>query len=146
MPLSRIFTNQLLTTFIPTLILWLFGYSTLFIDIEYPNDRFMGAGTSLLVTVTLLNAITNDLPKTSYMKYIDLWFVWHLVSILSIIAYHISLGRLQKFFEKVDENQIVPFKAIDCIKLMKQNGVNKVSRINNTFIIVFPILMSSGKP
>ena len=52
-PMKRIFTHQLLIIFIPTFILWLFGYSTLFIDIQYPNDRFMGAGTALLVMVTL---------------------------------------------------------------------------------------------
>ena len=141
-PLNRIFTNQLLITFIPTLILWLFGYSTLFIDIQYPNDRFMGAGTALLVTVTLLNAITNDLPKTSYMKYIDLWFVWHLISIFCIIVYHISLGRLQKYFEKLDEDQVRPFKSTDYIELLKANGVNKISKINNTFIMIFPLLNS----
>ena len=141
-PLNRIFTNQLLTTFIPTLILWLFGYSTLFIDIQYPNDRFMGAGTALLVTVTLLNAITDDLPKTSYIKYIDLWFVWHLLSILCITAYHILLGRMQKHFETLRKDQVVPFKSTDCIKLMRKNAANKITMINNSFILLFPVLNS----
>ena len=63
LPLTRISTSSILNTFIPTVILWLFGYSTLFIDPDYHIDRFMGAGTALLVIVTLLNAISSDLPK-----------------------------------------------------------------------------------
>ena len=95
-PMIRIFTNQLLTTFVPTFLLWLFGYSTLFIGLENPSDRFMGAGTALLVIATLLNAINNDLPKTSYIKLIDLWFLWHLASIFVMISYHIILDRMPK--------------------------------------------------
>ena len=55
--MTRNVTNQLLNTFIPILILWLFGYSTLFIDMTDFGDRFMGAGTSLLVIATLFSAI-----------------------------------------------------------------------------------------
>lgn len=85
----RLYANQITITFVPTLVLWLFGYITLFIE---PNedgfsDRFVGAGTALLVIVTLLNAIHADLPKTSYMKYIDVWFLWHVISVFLMIAH-----------------------------------------------------------
>ena len=140
--MNRIFTHQLLIIFIPTFILWLFGYSTLFIDIQYSNDRFMGSGTALLVMVTLLNALTNELPKTSYIKYIDLWFVWHLVSNLFIIIYHVSLGRLHKYFGRPMEDQILPYKSSDCVILMKTNSLTKIEKINNNFILVFPVLNS----
>ena len=102
-PMSRVFTNQLFITFIPTFLLWLFGYSTLFIDIDHSSDRFMGAGTALLVITTLLNAINDDLPKTSYLKLIDVWFVWHILNaimlswMIEILRRHMlagySLGR-----------------------------------------------------
>ena len=134
-PMNRIFTNQLLTTFIPTCILWLFGYATLFIDTENPSDRFMGAGTALLVTATLLNAISGDLPKTSYMKFIDLWFVWHVVSIFAMIIYHIILNSTRKYFEKSITDSL-PFQAT------RYATSRKVTKINNIFIIVFPILNS----
>lgn len=139
-PMKRMFTNQLLTSFIPTLILWLFGYSTLFIDAESPSDRFMGAGTALLVVATLLNAINGGLPKTSYMKYIDLWFIWHVGSIFAMITYHIILDRLRIYFEKTTEDDVLPFKTTDYIALMKKNGGKKIIKINNSFIMLFPIL------
>ena len=141
-PLNRISTNQLLTAFIPTSILWLYGYSTLFIDPDSHIDRFMGAGTALLVVATLLNAINSDLPKTPYMKYIDLWFIWHVVSIFLMISYHIILGRLQKYFEVPDDNDVLPFKATDYMTKIKRKAKKKISRIDVNFIIAFPLLNS----
>ena len=121
----RLYANQITITFVPTLVLWLFGYTTLLIE---PNedgfsDRFIGAGTALLVIVTLLNAIHTDLPKTSYMKYIDLWFMYHVISIFLMIAYHIVLNRLRLYFNS--------------------KNIYKWSmtiRINYCLIIVFPIV------
>ena len=142
-PMNRIYTHQLLITFVPTFILWLFGYSTLFIDIKYSNDRFMGAGTALLVMVTLLNAITNELPETSYTKLIDYWFLWHLVSILFMIVYHVGLGRFQNHLEDPENNNQIsplPFKFMDGIRLMKMNGARKMTKINNAFITIFPLM------
>ena len=141
-PMNRMFTNQLLTTFIPTLILWLFGYSTIFIDTQRPSDRFMGAGTALLVIATLLNAINEDLPKTSYVKFIDIWFAWHVASIFAMITYHIILDRVRKYFEKHNGDEVLPFKTKDYLGLMKRNGRNKITRINNSIIMIFPILNS----
>ena len=100
-PMTRVFTNQLLTMFIPTFILWLFGYATLFIvpDEDGFANRFMGAGTALLVIATFLNAINSELPKTSYLKYIDLWFLWHVISIFAMIVYHIILDRMRRNYD-----------------------------------------------
>ena len=142
-PMDRIFTNQLLITFIPTSILWLFGYSTLFIDTENrPSDRFMGAGTALLVTATLLNGVYNDLPKTSYMKYIDVWFLWHVGSIFAMIIYHVILDRARQHFEQTNNKYVLPYKTTDFMALMKKHSTKKITKINNRFIIVFPILNS----
>ena len=142
-PMSRIYTHQLLITFVPTFILWLFGYSTLFIDIQYSNDRFMGAGTALLVMVTLLNAVTNELPETSYTKLIDYWFLWHLLLIFCTIVFHVVLGRIQNNMEAPTNSNIItplPYKHMDAIKLMEINSMSKTTKINNAAIMIFPIL------
>ena len=104
----RLYANQVTLTFVPTLVLWLFGYITLFIE---PNgdgfsDRFMGAGTALLVIVTLLSAINADLPKTSYVKYIDIWFMWHVISIFLMIAYHMILNQLRSYLHTKAANNV----------------------------------------
>ena len=101
----------------------------------------MGAGTALLVIVTLLNAVNNDLPKTSYMKYIDLWFMWHVISVFLMIAYHIVLDRLRSYFNthSIDDNQVIPFKKLEeDVLSLKKDGWKIIHRINDCLIIVFP--------
>ena len=136
----RNFTNQLLNTFIPTLILWLFGYSTLFIDMSDFGDRFMGAGTSLLVIATLFSAISNDLPKTSYMKFIDIWFLWHNISILAIISFHILMNRFGTYLEKLANNEVTPSKAMVWITSTRLYRMKAINQVNNIVTMAFPIL------
>ena len=139
-PMNRIFTNQILTTFIPTLILWLYGYSTMFIDPDCYIDRFRGAGTALLVVATFFNAIHGDLPQTSYVKLIDLWFVVHVISIFLMIAYHVVLGRLKKYFEKQLETDCLPFSTFDPSGDVKVKAKMKISSIDRYFVLIFPFL------
>ena len=143
--LRRISTSSILTVFIPTVVLWLFGYSTLFIDPEHHIDRFMGSGTALLVITTLLNAINSDLPKTSYMKFIDLWFVWHGFSVLCIICYNITLGRMIKHFETPGDLGIkdileLNYRPKEHMEKSKTKGKEKSYKFNQIFMVVFPII------
>ena len=133
--MARDFTNQLLSTFVPTLILWLFGYSTMFIDIYDFSDRFMGAGTSLLVIATLFAAISSDLPKTSYVKLIDIWFLWHNISVLAIIFYHIILNRLVMYLENLGKNEVTPLE--DEVNMVRMKSLHQG---NNIVIMIFPSL------
>ena len=145
-PMRRLPTNQFLNTFFPTVILWLFGYSTLFIEPSELgfNNRFMGAGTALLVIATLINAVKSDLPKTSYMKFIDVWFLWHVVSVFAIIAYHIVLDRVRSFLEQRSEvmSNVLGFDSKDTESLRKRD-VKFIVNINKAMIYVFPILTGS---
>ena len=84
----------MLSTFLPTVLLWCLAYFTLFIDIENFSDRFIGTVTALLVLVALLSSVNGDLPKTSYFKFIDMWFLWYITSILLIILFHIFLNNI----------------------------------------------------
>ena len=141
--MSRNPINQFLNTFFPTVILWSFGYSTLFIhpDENGFNNRFMGSGTALLVISTLINAVKSDLPKTSYTKFIDIWFLWHVLSVFIIIVYHIVLDRIRKNLDDqkrmeddVDEHEVDNGNAtIGSISI-------KIEQINKGIIILFPSL------
>ena len=138
--MDRIFTTQFLNTFFPTFILWLFGYSTLFIDPAGDgfNNRFMGAGTALLVIATLLNAIKIDLPKTAYMKFIDVWFLWHMVSIFAIIAFHIVLDRIRKH---IATDQVVSLtKEYDNLGSHNDEIMKPIHKINTAATFIFPTL------
>ena len=142
-PMSRIPVNQFLNTFFPTVILWLFGYSTLFIE---PNEigfgnRFMGAGTALLVVATLINAVKSDLPKTSYTKFIDVWFLYHVLSVFVIIVYHIVLDRIRRRLEIQNEHEddVVALERDD-EKISHTTNAKILQNINKALIILFPTL------
>ena len=102
-PMGRVFTSQLLNTFLPTTIIWLFGYATFFIDPDHPSDRFMGSGTALLSMATLLNSIFAGLPPTSYVKFVDIWLIWHFVSVLFMITFNVLVHRIM-WLEQAPEN------------------------------------------
>ena len=139
-PMIRIFTNQLLNTFIPTFILWILGYSTLCVNIRNFSERFMGAGATLLVTAMILSAITKDLPKTSHIKYIDIWMLWHIISILAMLLCHIMIDRLQTFVEESQIDEAVSLVTIPFMESAKRENVQITTRINHILLITFPIL------
>ena len=55
----------------------------------------MGSATMILVLATWISVISGDLPKTSYVKLIDCWFVWHVATTFAMVVYHILLDRLR---------------------------------------------------
>ena len=102
--------NQILGTFVPTSLLWSLAYFTLFIDLNDFSDRFIGSVTTLLVLVALLNAKNEELPKTSYFKYIDMWFLWYITSILTITLFHIYTNHITN--EKKEPSQKLSQRAM----------------------------------
>ena len=142
--LNRNFTNQLIATFIPTFILLLLAYSTLFINIEHSSDRLMVTVTSLLVFAALLDSINQDLPKTSYIKYVDMWFVMHITGIFIMIIYHIILDSISNGTNHYHGirivNAVAPIAVEDrkekkgSIKRLTKENINKVATIIIPFI------------
>ena len=87
---DRIPYNQLLKTFIPIMLLKMLVCSTTLVDIERPGDRFMGSVTVMVVMATWISVISGDLPKTSYVKLVDIWFVWHLTNGSQVVSLYSS--------------------------------------------------------
>ena len=140
--MKRTFTNQLLTTFVPTFILWLLAYATLFINTEHSSDRLMVAVTTLLVLAALLSAINNDMPKTSYIKFLDIWFAWHITSIFGLIAFHIGLDSRdivkQRGNRVATQFILVGFKKRKLYP--KANKRMSKEAVNRNAIIITPII------
>ena len=67
----------------------------------------MGAVTALLVLAALLSSIDDQLPKTAYFKFVDLWFNWFIANIFFIILVHIFIdyyNRRDRSINERDEN------------------------------------------
>ena len=77
--LGRKLLGNILTVFTPTILLNLIGHST-----NYYKDFFFEAVVSvnltvMLVLVTMFISVVESLPKTSYIKMIDIWLIFNLV-------------------------------------------------------------------
>ena len=80
--------------YIPTLCLILIAGFTLFIDFSHFEVNIMIALTSMLVTYTLYQSISEYLPHTSYMKMIDIWLFSGLILPFFIIATLVIMDSL----------------------------------------------------
>ena len=140
--MQRLFTDQLITTFFPTCLLWLLAYFTLFITVDDFNDRIMVAVTALLVLAALLSSINGSLPDTSYFKYIDLWFLWYTTNIFLITAFHIVLDQIDS--SSGSSSMVISSSAarVDqgkAIIIEKDNGCKK-TKINKSAAKIFPAM------
>ena len=119
--------HQILASFFPTFLLWLLTYATLYIDVDNFDNRFQGSVTAMLVLASLLNSITNSLPRTSYLKLIDLWFFWHTIAIFSVIMFHILLAKVHKSNHyKIYEKHILTTANGFGEKPIEKNGIEEL--------------------
>ena len=89
--LQRRYFYHLATTYFPTFCLIVITEMLLFINEEHFEAVIMVALTTLLVMYTLHQSISSQLPKTSYMKMIDIWLMFCLtVPFLVFVAEVVS--------------------------------------------------------
>ena len=137
--INRLYMNQMLTTFTPTLLLWLLSFSTLFIDIENFSDRFIGAVTALLVLVALLSSVQNELPKTSYFKFIDLWLLFFISNNLFIILCHIFLTYIPANQSRLEQLAIRADNTVSIVSNETTKNQTLRAKANKMGIIVLAI-------
>ena len=77
--LKRKVTTELLTTYLPTILLLLITYTTVFFEKELFGDVIAVNLTIMLVMTTIFTSKIEELPPTSDMKMIDIWLIFCLV-------------------------------------------------------------------
>lgn len=80
-----------LSTFLPSLLVLVVSWATLFVRREAINARAIMSLTSLLVLFTLFANFSSTLPKTAEVKLIDLWFFSIIVILFFNILIHIVI-------------------------------------------------------
>ncbi|XP_037779377.1 glutamate-gated chloride channel-like [Penaeus monodon] len=81
----RRFVYYLLTLYIPSALLMIIAYASLFFNPLDFNSRIVVALTALLVLSSLFTQTSNSLPKTSYFKMVDVWFFFSIVIIFLVV-------------------------------------------------------------
>ncbi len=76
---GRRLLSTLLTSYLPTFIICLVSFITNYFKSFYFEAIATVNLTTLLALTTLFNSITSSLPKTSYIKMIDIWLIFCLI-------------------------------------------------------------------
>ena len=77
--LKRKVATELLTTFLPTILLLLITFVTIFFDRQLFGDATAVNLTIMLVMTTIFTSKIEELPPTSDMKMIDIWLIFCLI-------------------------------------------------------------------
>ena len=77
--LKRKIAMELLTTYLPTILLLLIPFVTTFFDKDLFGDAIAVNLTIMLVMTTIFTSKIEELPPTSDMKMIDVWLIFCLV-------------------------------------------------------------------
>ena len=77
--LKRKVASELLTTYLPTILLLLITFVTIFFDKDLFGDAIAVNLTIMLVMTTIFTSKIEELPPTSDMKMIDIWLIFCLV-------------------------------------------------------------------
>ena len=77
--LKRKISMELLTTFLPTILLLLITFTSIFFDKNLFGDALAVNLTIMLVMTTIFTSKIEELPPTSDMKMIDIWLIFCLV-------------------------------------------------------------------
>ncbi|KAK8394309.1 hypothetical protein O3P69_006482 [Scylla paramamosain] len=94
-PLSRRFGYAIINIYLPSLIMAIVGYLTLFFLTDNFEVPVMTSLTTLLVLATISNQVATSLPKSSNFKLVDVWLLFCISSNFLIIVFHIIIDLLQ---------------------------------------------------
>ena len=94
--LKRAPLHHIKNIFLPCMGLWLIAYLTTLLRVNDFTNRNRISVTVLLALVTLFGATasTDEYPETTYLKYIDVWFLFYLANLLLVIIHHIAMEML----------------------------------------------------
>ncbi|XP_063847758.1 uncharacterized protein LOC135092906 [Scylla paramamosain] len=97
------------STYVPTFLLLVVGYLTFFFPLDDFSDRIMSTLTSLLVEAAFFTQVSASIPQTSYLKLVDMWFVFCIIFLFVVMLALVAVNSLQP-----EENTDTTVEDIRC--------------------------------
>ena len=91
--LGRKLLGNILTVYVPTILLNLIGHSTNYFKSFFFEAVVTVNLTTMLVLATMFISIAEGLPKTAYLKMMDLWLIFNLLLPFMEILLHTYMER-----------------------------------------------------
>ena len=137
--LGRRLLGTFLTVYFPTILLNVINHCTNFFKDFFFEAVVTVNLTSMLVLVTMFISVSNNLPKTSYIKMMDIWLIFNLLFPFLEVLVHTYMDHLRD-----DENRDINHHG-STIRLLHKEIDNTVVIGNNQ---ITPVINSSreGRP
>ena len=94
--LGRLLLGSILTTYIPTVILIIISHNASYFKPFFFESAISVNVTTMLVLVTLFLSVSGSLPTTSYIKMIDVWFIFNLMVPFCEVILHTYIDNLRQ--------------------------------------------------
>ncbi|XP_047739624.1 glycine receptor subunit alpha-2-like [Hyalella azteca] len=95
--LEHLYTYEIMTIFVPTTLISMISFATFYYKWFDFQNRIMISLTTLLVQSTFFTQVSGELPKTSYMKLIDVWFLMSIIYSFCIITTHVIIEYFHEY-------------------------------------------------
>ena len=93
--LKRKIMSEMMTTYLPSLLLMLITFATTFFKPIYFEAALTVNLTNMLVMTTIFISVMERLPTTSYLKMIDHWLIFcQLVPFTEVRSFFIFLEKI----------------------------------------------------
>lgn len=122
----------LMTTFIPSMLLLLVSWATLFIKLEALNVRTGMALTTLLVLYTLFANFSRSVPQTDVVKLVDIWFFFIIMLLFLNIMIHIFVDYVALLHPRI--KGVAP----------KGHSVGDIAYIAEKFLKIYRLFVFPG--
>ena len=100
MSLERKIMSEIMTTYLPSLLLMMITFATTFFKPVYFEAALTVNLTNMLVMTTIFISVMERLPTTSYLKMIDLWLIFcQLIPFTEVISPFVSIVLQKHLFE-----------------------------------------------
>merc|ERR1711892_529619 len=83
--LTRQIGYHIVQTYIPSTVMVILAWLSLFIPPESVPGRVGMAMTTLLTLTAMFSAVRNNVPKVSYVSYLDIWMLLCMIFVFSCI-------------------------------------------------------------
>ena len=108
--MGRRLLGVFMTVYMPTILMNIIGHSTNYIKPLYFEAVISVNLTVMLVLTTMFVSVSNDLPRTSYLKMVDIWMVFNLLIPFVEVLLHVymvsfALIELTTFQDKWQEDE-----------------------------------------
>ena len=134
---------HILNSFIPSLLITIISYLTLYFKIDDFNERIMVSLTSLLVLAALFSQASDSSVPTPYFKLLDIWFVTLIIFCFFIVLLTTLIRRFEFKDEKLKKINVLLEKndetSEDSLEIKK---CSNAERLNNLVKYFMPVIFS----